>query len=88
MKTSAKIKASLAAAGLSYDEFGLLIGLTRQTLHKYLNDPHVYIEDYENGIKAMDMAEQLMRLAAQEKLPLKRGLERNEKLRQIRELLK
>ena len=87
MKTSDKIKGILASTGLTYEEFAKLCGLTRQTIHMYLNTG-VDIEDYERGLVALDVSGKLLHLAVNGVLPLAKGVPKESRVERIRELLK
>lgn len=86
MRTSDKIKGVLATCDLTYKDFAALVGVSRQTIHTYLNGPG-YMEDYENGVRAMDVSNRLMALALEHKLPLPKGLPNEDKLAKIKVLL-
>ena len=86
MKTSVKLKGILAVAGLTYEEFGKLCGLTRQTIHAYLNTG-IDIEDLDNGVKAIKVADELVKLVGQGVLPLSRAVTKKDKVERIKEML-
>lgn len=83
MKTSTKIKGILAMANISQLELATLCGVTRQTIHNYLNV--VDIEDFKHGLTVMSTVDKLMRLCADDSLPL--PLDTADKMAQITELL-
>lgn len=68
MKTSAKIRGVLAMAGVTQLELAQLSGVTRQTIHNYLNVQD--IEDYARGLKVMAVVDKIMRLCVTDTLPL------------------
>lgn len=84
MKTATKIKGILAMAGISYNDLAQLCGLSRQTIHTYLNDPKCFMEDYEGGVKVLSVTNRLMTLTAEGRLPLPKTADR---VPQIRELM-
>lgn len=86
MRTAQKIKGILGTAGVTYDEFAQLCGVTRKTIHQYLNTP-VDIEDFENGLVAMDVADKLMKLCYTEALPIPKGVPKDEKMERLKELV-
>lgn len=84
MKTATKIKGILAMAGISYKDLSQLCGLSRQTIHTYLNDPNCFMEDYEGGVKVLAVTNRLMALTTEGKLPLPKTAD---KVSQIKVLL-
>jgi len=83
MKTSTKIKGILAMADISQLELAKLCGVTRQTIHNYLNVKD--IEDYERGLKVMTVVDKLMKLCGNDTLPLPTGTDN--KLETIQRLI-
>ena len=86
MRSAEKIKATLAAAGLSYGEFAEILGLTRQTLYNYFK-PETHLEDFENGVKCIDMSKKIWKLCEEKTLPFKTGVSGAEKIQQLKGLL-
>ena len=86
MRTSRKIIGILATAGLTYDEFAKLSGLTRQTIHQYLNTD-IDLEDFEGGVKCIEIADKIMHLCMKGALPVPRDTPKELKLEAIRKLI-
>lgn len=86
MRPAVKIKGILGTAGMTYEELAKLCGLTRQTIHQYLNNPTFHMEDLANGIKVMDMANRLYKLCMDGKLPLE-DVPKEERLEKIKDIL-
>ena len=87
MRLSHKIKGILAAADLTYAELASLCGLTRQTIHQYLNNPAVDLEELEKGVKVIDVSNIIMQHTVGEILPLIKGLAKEERLKRLKELM-
>jgi len=85
MKTSVKIKGILATADVSLAELGALVGLSRQTLHNYLNVNEV--ENYTRGLQVIEVTNQLMKLAVEGRLPLPKGTPAAERIPRLKEML-
>ena len=86
MRTYDKVRGVLATAGLTYEEFGQLCGVTRRTIHGYLSGK-VYMEDMENGVKCMAMADKLMGLCTAGSMPLSHGVPKESRVATIKSLL-
>ena len=88
MKQAMKIKGILAMADVTYEEFAKLIGTTRQTLHKYLNDPDISLDDNETGKSVIKGSQQLMWCVSNGKLPLTKPLTKAEKMAGLEDAIK
>ena len=86
MRTYHKIRGILATADLTYEEFAKLCGVTRQTIHTYLSGK-VYMEDMENGVKCMAMADKIMALCQSGALPISLEIPKEPRVATIRLLL-
>lgn len=84
MRAAERIKATIAAANLSHDEFSALAKITRQSLHKYLK-PNVFLADFEGGIRCIDVSKKVWKLCEEGRFPLERE---GRTLEGLRELLK
>lgn len=72
-------------ADVTYEEMGKLCGLTRQSLHTYLNDPYCYMEDTPNGRLVIEMSKKLATLVSTTQLPLPK-MDKDEKIEKLKEL--
>jgi predicted DNA-binding protein YlxM (UPF0122 family) len=87
MRTSSKIRGVIATADLTMTEVADLCGLTRQTLHAYLNDPDVDLEEFNGGIKLMDVCKKMMELCVSDVLPLDRKLDKDGRMETLKALV-
>jgi predicted DNA-binding protein YlxM (UPF0122 family) len=86
MKQAMKIKGILAMCDVTYGEFAEIANTSRQTLHRYLNDPHVSLDDTEVGKGIIKMSKVLEQLFSEGKLPLTKPLTKDEKMVGLKEL--
>lgn len=87
MRPAEKIKAALAAADITYDEFGSIVGLTRQRLHFYFKTD-VHLEDFVGGQRCMQIASKLWNLCEEGKLPINSTITGDTKIQMLKGLLK
>ena len=87
MRPAEKIRATIAAADLKFDEFSALAGITRQRLNYYLK-PNVFLADYEGGIRCIDVSKKLWKLCEDNKLPLSKELSGDAKMLVLKKLLR
>ena len=78
-----KIKGILAMGDITYDEFAKLVGTSRQTLYKYLNDADIHLEDTELGMSIINKADKIMSLCSEGKLPLPKDSSKEVKLERL-----
>ena len=88
MKQAMKIKGILAMADVTYEEFAKLIGITRQTLHKYLNDPDIFLDDNKTGKSIIRGSSKLMQCVSNGALPLTKPLTKAEKMAGLEDAIK
>lgn len=86
LRTSVKIKGVLGTCDITYEEFAKLCGLSRQTIHHYLNS-NVYVEDFEGGLKAMEVSSKLMHAAVSGVLPLAKSIAKESRIERLKELV-
>lgn len=58
MRAADKVKASIAASGMSAQEFSELCGISRQTLYFYFR-PDIDMRDYPRGNRCIRVAERI-----------------------------
>jgi DNA-binding XRE family transcriptional regulator len=86
MHITVKIKGVLAMADVTYGELGALCGVSRQTIHSYLNGS-TDIEDQNKGITVIDCVQVLNKLVADERLPLSLDIPKAERINRLKELV-
>lgn len=86
MKLSQKIKGILRSAGISQRELAILCGLSRQTIHVYLNTD-IYMEDTEGGREVIKIIDIITILANNNDLPISKAFAVETKIQVIKKMI-
>lgn len=85
MRPAEKVKATIAASGITHEEFCELCGISRTLLYSYFK-PQTHMDDFTKGVKCIAVSKKLWALCEAGRLPFKGEVQ--DRIRVLREMLK